>query len=53
MVRVRAGKRWKNRGHPVHDIIGDILDWDQAHKAYPAGKSRETTPAEAARWHAT
>jgi hypothetical protein len=24
----------------VHDIIGDILDWDEAHKAYVAGEGR-------------
>jgi len=22
----------------VHDIIGDVLDWDEAHKAYLAGE---------------
>ena len=24
----------------MHDIIGDIIDWDQAHKAYLAGKGQ-------------
>lgn len=24
----------------MHDIISDIIDWDQAHKAYTAGKGQ-------------
>src|SRR5260370_36756207 len=24
----------------MHDIIGDILDWDEAHKAYLAGEGQ-------------
>jgi len=49
VVRVRVGKRWKNRGHPEHDVSGDITDWDEAYKVYLAGEGRETTQSEAAR----
>jgi hypothetical protein len=32
--------RLETSGRPVHDIISDIIDWDQANKAYMAGEGQ-------------
>ena len=39
-VRTLSSQTGRKQGRPVHDIISDIIDWDQANKAYTAGEGQ-------------
>ncbi len=39
-ARTLSHQTGKKRARPVHDIVSDIIDWDQANKAYTAGEGQ-------------